>query len=99
MLALDARGPLSCPTGRGAITLKSNESAKMHPSTFEYLKPTDQQMQDMGLARQAARAYADQLDALLPDGADKTYIMRSLRSLAMWVNISITREADGTPRI
>ena len=42
--------------------------------------------------------YACELQALLPDGADKTYVLRKLRELAMWNNVAITREPDGTPR-
>lgn len=70
----------------------------MHPSTFEYLKPTDQQMNDMSVLRKASSHYAEVLDKHLPDGADKTYILRKLREVAMWINVAITREADGTPR-
>lgn len=67
-------------------------------TTFEYLKPTDAQIHDMHLMRGAAAEYAIQIERLVPDGADKTYILRKLREVAMWVNIAITREANGTPR-
>lgn len=70
----------------------------LHPSTFQYLKPTDAQMALMGDARLATASYAQELERLLPDGADKTYILRKVREIGMWVNVSITREADGTPR-
>lgn len=70
----------------------------MHPLTFEYHKPTDKQFLDMSGCRAAARAYADYLEEMLPDGPDKTYILRKLRTLAMWANVSITRNADGSPR-
>lgn len=70
----------------------------MHPSTFEYLKPTEKQMMDMADARSAAIGYARAIDALVPDGPDKTYILRKLREVAMWANIAITRLPDGTPR-
>lgn len=52
----------------------------------------------MGDARAAAHGYARALDALVPEGPDKTYIMRKLREVAMWVNIAITRLPDGSPR-
>jgi hypothetical protein len=42
--------------------------------------------------------FAAVLDAELPDGPDKTYAIRSLRTVAMWVNVSITRNPDGSPR-
>ena len=70
----------------------------MHPSTFEYLKPTNEQIEQMNKVRIAARAYCDALEAFLPDGPDKTYIIRAHRSNAMWANVSITRLPDGTPR-
>lgn len=70
----------------------------MHISTFEYLKPTDSQITDMNEARAAAFGYMFALDALVPDGSDKTYLMRKLREVAMWVNVAITRHPDGSPR-
>jgi hypothetical protein len=70
----------------------------MHPSTYEYLKPTDEQVAAMAQVRAAAKAYSDVLDALLPDGPDKTYVLRNHRSNAMWANVAITRQPDGTPR-
>ena len=71
----------------------------MHTSTFEYLNPTDDQMEVMAAIRTAAKNYCDVLDALLPDGPDKTFIIRNHRSNAMWANVAITRLPDGTPRI
>lgn len=70
----------------------------MHSSTFEYLKPTDRQIADMAKVRQAAKEYCDILEASLPDGPDKTFIIRNHRANAMWANVSITRLPDGTPR-
>ena len=70
----------------------------MHPSTFEYLKPTDEQISNMNIVREAARSYCEVLEAILPDGPDKTYIIRAHRSNAMWANVTITRLPDGTPR-
>lgn len=71
----------------------------MHSSTFEYLKPTDEQITQMALVREAARIYCDVLEKQLPDGPDKTFIIRNHRSNAMWCNVAITRLSDGTPRI
>lgn len=71
----------------------------MHSSTFEYLKPTDEQITQMALVREAARIYCDILEEQLPDGPDKTFIIRNHRSNAMWCNVAITRLSDGTPRI
>jgi len=70
----------------------------MHPSTFEYLNPTDEQITQMAMVREAARTYCEVLEHWLPDGPDKTFIIRAHRSNAMWANVSITRLPDGTPR-
>lgn len=72
--------------------------SNLHRSTFEYLKPTDEQIARMALLRQAAKNYAAMLTLHLPDGPDKTYALRKLREIAMWANVAVTREADGTPR-
>ena len=37
-------------------------------------------------------------EALIPDGPDKTYMLRKFREVAMWANIAITRNPDGSPR-
>lgn len=70
----------------------------MHSSTFEYLKPTDEQVEQMAKAREAAKVYCDALEAILPDGPDKTFIIRAHRANAMWANVAITRQPDGSPR-
>jgi hypothetical protein len=70
----------------------------LHPSTFEYLKPTDLQMENMASMRIAFKNFSEILDARIPDGPDKTFVMRQLRDVAMWANIAITRNADGSPR-
>ena len=71
---------------------------QLHSSTFEYLKPTDEQISQMSAAREAAKKYADALQMILPDGPDKTFVLRAHRANAMWVNVAITRQPDGTPR-
>lgn len=70
----------------------------MHESTFGYLKPTDAQVEQMARVRAAAKAFNDVLEAELPDGPDKDSTIRAHRSNAMWANVAITRQADGTPR-
>lgn len=70
----------------------------MHASTYDYLKPTDEQVERMARVRAAAKAYSDILDAELPDGPDKTFVIRNHRSNAMWANVAITRQPDGAPR-
>lgn len=70
----------------------------LHPSTFEYLKPTDAQRDLMEAVRGAFSNFSDTLNEALPEGPDKTYVMRQLRDCAMWANIAITRNPDGSPR-
>lgn len=70
----------------------------LHESTFEYLKPTDLQLEMMTKAREVCANCAIDLQILLPEGPDKTYLLRKLREVAMWANIAITRNADGSPR-
>jgi hypothetical protein len=69
-----------------------------HSSTYEYLKPTETQLEQMAKVRAAAKAYGEILEAILPDGPDKRFVIRNHRSNAMWANVSITRLPDGTPR-
>ena len=70
----------------------------MHESTFEYLNPTDEQKETMAKLRLAAKEYCRILEKELPNGPDKTFIIRAHRANAMWVNVAVTRDADGTPR-
>ena len=72
--------------------------AQLDPSTFQYLKPTDTQIEHLADLRSEFGAFAAVLDHLLPPGPDKTYIFRELRTIAMWANVSIMRHADGAPR-
>jgi hypothetical protein len=65
---------------------------------FEYLKPTDAQVDDMAVVRAAFMRCAEAVEAMLPDGPDKTHTLRVLRTAAMWANVGITRQPDGSPR-
>lgn len=73
-------------------------SLQLHDSTFDYLKATNEQIATMGILRSATRAYAMAIEALVPDGPDKTYILRKVRETGMWANVAVTRNANGTPR-
>ena len=70
----------------------------MHDSTYEYLRPTDGQIETLAKLRSASRDYSKALEDLLPDGPDKTFVIRAHRSNAMWANVAVTRQPDGTPR-
>ena len=71
----------------------------MHHSTYEYLKPTDQQLETMAKMRAAFLELATSVDDCVPEGPDRTYLHRKLRECGMWANVAITRNADGSPRI
>ena len=71
----------------------------MHSTTYDYLKPTDEQVERMARVRAAAKAYGEILEKELPEGPDKTFVIRGHRSNAMWANVAITRLPDGTPRV
>jgi len=70
----------------------------MHESTFGYLKPTPEQTAVMEELRAAAKQYAAVIEDLVPDGPDKTFMLRQHRQVAMWANVAVTRLPDGTPR-
>jgi hypothetical protein len=70
----------------------------LHDSTFEYLAPTAAQLEAMKNVRAKFTEFAKFLDLSLPDGPDKTFVLRQLRDCAMWSNQTLTRTADGTPR-
>lgn len=70
----------------------------LHSSTFEYLKPTDEQMENMGDVRAAFKSFIEEVEPMIPEGPDKTYLIRKLREAAMWANVAITRQPDGSPR-
>lgn len=70
----------------------------LHPSAFLYLRPTDEQAKVMEEVRELFTATAMKLDELLPDGPDKTYMMRQLRDCGMWALVGISRHPDGSPR-
>jgi hypothetical protein len=71
----------------------------LHPTTFKYLKPTEKQLGVMTQLRSLTSDYMLNVDLLVPEGPDKTYIMRKLREVAMWENVALTRNADGSPRL
>lgn len=71
----------------------------MHQKIFEQIpSPTVSQsalMHELGVA---AKAYLDKIEAAVPDGPDRTYLVRKLREVQMWVNATIVRHPDGSPR-
>jgi hypothetical protein len=75
-----------------------SKNLTLHPSTFEYLKPTDEQVEQMARVRAAAKECADVIDLYVPDGPEKDAVIHDLRTCLMWCNVAITRHPDGSPR-
>jgi hypothetical protein len=71
---------------------------ELDKSTFDYLKPTERQLKLMEYARLHVSGLAKDLNECIPDGPDKTYLMRKLREVGMWANVAITRNPNGSPR-
>jgi hypothetical protein len=65
---------------------------------FDYLTPSPEERESMERLRTAAKNYAMAIITEVESGPDRTYILRQLRSLAMWANVAVTRNPDGTPR-
>ena len=70
----------------------------LHPSTFDYLKPRQGQLEVMSALREYTKEYAERIDQALDDGPDKIYILRRIRETAMWINVALTRHSDGSLR-
>ena len=70
----------------------------MDERTYQYLQPTEAQIKAMAELREAAKEYSDVLEAILPDGPDKTWCIRNHRTTAMWANVAVDRNPDGSPR-
>jgi hypothetical protein len=90
--------PRYAMTVAGEWLTPEEKAMPLHDTTFEYYKPTDRQVVRMEDARTAAKEYAAAIERLMPSGPDKTYALRRLREVAMWVNVGITRDAEGAPR-
>ncbi len=70
----------------------------MHETTFLYLKPTDAQIETMARMRETFAVCTECIETHVPEGPDRTYLLRKLREVSMWCNVAITRHADGSPR-
>jgi hypothetical protein len=51
----------------------------MHSSTFEHLTPTDDQIEAMAKVRTAFAECAGHILVHVPEGPDRTYLLRKLR--------------------
>lgn len=67
-------------------------------STFDYLRPTEAQIKQMELVRNAFHELATSVLAMVPAGHDQQHAIRLIRDACMWCNVAVTRHEDGTPR-
>lgn len=70
----------------------------MHETTFEYLKPSDEQISTMGDLREAFAELVEKIEAKVPESRYRSLAVTALEEAAMWVNKAITRHGDGKPR-
>jgi hypothetical protein len=71
----------------------------MDTATFQRLTPTVPQIAAIEKMRYAFADLVSTVEQHVPEGPDRTYIIRQLRTCAMWANMSITHNADGSPRV
>ena len=70
----------------------------LHKDAFNSVAPSDAQLLAMQKVRASAREFFEVLERLVPDGPDKTYVVRKLMEVMMWANRSIMHRPDGAPR-
>jgi hypothetical protein len=70
----------------------------LHPHAFDSIKPTEAQLLAMQKVRDGAKEFYELLDRVVPDGPDKTFVVRQLMGLVMWANRAVMHRPDGAPR-
>ena len=56
---------------------------------FQYHAPTPEQLVAYTAIRDAAKIYAETVNKYVPDGADKTAAMRTIRNSVMQANLAV----------
>jgi hypothetical protein len=82
----------------GLAGLLTTVDISMHEDTFQRLTPNDEQAAAIATMRSAFGLTVAAVLANVPEGPDRTYVIRQLRTCAMWCNMSITHQPDGSPR-
>lgn len=73
----------------------------VHSVAFTHRPPAAVPAQHLSTTEAVSAAFATlaaSLETLIPEGPDKTYMMRHLRETAMWATTAVTRNPDGSPR-
>jgi hypothetical protein len=59
---------------------------------------SDDKQATLQALQEAAHTYASHVIELVPDGTDKTYLMRKFHEVTMWVQIAVSREMHAEKR-
>jgi hypothetical protein len=59
---------------------------------FTYQAPTPDHVDRLKIIRNEARAFAEKLQRLVPDGREKSVAITKLREVVMWANAGIVLE-------
>jgi hypothetical protein len=70
----------------------------MHAETFNPVTVTPAQAEKHKRLSAAAWAYLDAIEADVPEGPDRTFILRNHRTTALWAAEAVMKLPDGTPR-
>ena len=70
----------------------------LHRDAFNSVAPSDAQSLAMQKVRAGAREFFEVLERVVPDGPDKTHLVRRLMEVVMWANRAIMHRPDGAPR-
>ena len=85
----------------GAVDITTNTNFKVRYETYEEARAA---LLEEGIDINRIpmltdmRTVEDVVDVEAVEEPDKTYVLRKLREVAMWANVSLTRHADGAPR-
>jgi len=61
-------------------------------NTFTYHPPMLEDVPKFNSLRNTAKDFAHMIDALCPDGTDKTEALKKLQECVMWANAAIARK-------
>ena len=70
----------------------------LHETSFQYLRPSPEQIIVMGDVRKAYEVLYAAIDELVPEGRYKSLAITELEASAMFANKGIVRYSDGEPR-
>ena len=66
----------------------------MVDNPFQYIKPTDAQVDDMKVISELCSLLWEQMNARIPASAERTLAVRKLQETRMWANAAIVLNGD-----